>query len=542
MAVVQISRIQVRRGKASDGEIPQLASGELGWAVDERALYIGNGSVAEGAPTVGNTKILTEFTDIFNLDDQYQYRKNDSFIQTGSTSTTPIRRTLQSRLDDTVSVRGFGITGAPTIDITVDLQRAIDQLFINESNKGNPNSRVELKLEPGVYRITDTIHLPPYAKLIGSGVDSTIIKFEPASGVTNTAPMFDTVNETSTPDNPADDSTSLLDNQARELFLSNMTLQKISAGPGIVCQSLKNSKFSNIKFLGHWERPIAPTIENSAVVFNQLGGGEDGVITSDLIFEDCIFDAWSYAFSSEWDVRNIVVTDSTFTNLHIGMQFAKNQDDRIGQQSGPEGMTIDGNSFSKIERQAINFGRGTRNLLQNNKYRKCGNDNGQEIDPLYSIVNFDSHGNKILNDSHQRTHSMIFEANRGYLAELSGNVSAEFADEHFINISYGIAQTNLFYLPGTQNVTYTLPYYLQSNSIDAQRFGEITITVDYLGGSPKVELTDEYQFIGDESFNEHIKFDAVLQSHNNVYTVNVRASNNEVGDLSTLKFGIKIVT
>ena len=48
MAVVQISRIQVRRGKGTNG-IPQLAGGEFGWAVDNRALYIGNGSVAEGS-------------------------------------------------------------------------------------------------------------------------------------------------------------------------------------------------------------------------------------------------------------------------------------------------------------------------------------------------------------------------------------------------------------------------------------------------------------------------------------------------------------
>ena len=59
MAVVQISRIQVRRGQKNAGAgLPQLSSGELGWAIDSRELYIGNGSVAEGAPSVGNTKIL----------------------------------------------------------------------------------------------------------------------------------------------------------------------------------------------------------------------------------------------------------------------------------------------------------------------------------------------------------------------------------------------------------------------------------------------------------------------------------------------------
>lgn len=57
MAVVQISKIQLRRGLQEN--LPQLASAELGWSVDEQRLYIGNGTLAEGAPFVGNTEILT---------------------------------------------------------------------------------------------------------------------------------------------------------------------------------------------------------------------------------------------------------------------------------------------------------------------------------------------------------------------------------------------------------------------------------------------------------------------------------------------------
>ena len=61
MAILQISRIQVRRGRKQSGTgLPQLASGEIGWAIDSQELYIGNGSVAEGSPSVGNTRILTE--------------------------------------------------------------------------------------------------------------------------------------------------------------------------------------------------------------------------------------------------------------------------------------------------------------------------------------------------------------------------------------------------------------------------------------------------------------------------------------------------
>ena len=112
MAVVQISRIQVRRGQKKAGSgIPQLASGELGWAVDSRELFIGNGAVSEGAPQVGNTKVLTQYSNIFDIADTYTYRSQDAWMNTGGASGTPVTRTLQSRLDEQVSVKSFGLTG-----------------------------------------------------------------------------------------------------------------------------------------------------------------------------------------------------------------------------------------------------------------------------------------------------------------------------------------------------------------------------------------------------------------------------------------------
>ena len=90
MAVVQISRIQVRRGQKNAGSgLPQLASGEFGWAIDTRELYIGNGSVAEGAPAVGNTKIITQHDDLFTLADSYTYLGGLQ-VQTGASATSPI--------------------------------------------------------------------------------------------------------------------------------------------------------------------------------------------------------------------------------------------------------------------------------------------------------------------------------------------------------------------------------------------------------------------------------------------------------------------
>lgn len=65
MAIVQLSRITNRRGLGQD--LPQLAPGELGWCLDTRLLFIGNGTIEEGSPAIGNTEVLTEFSDIKRL-------------------------------------------------------------------------------------------------------------------------------------------------------------------------------------------------------------------------------------------------------------------------------------------------------------------------------------------------------------------------------------------------------------------------------------------------------------------------------------------
>ena len=174
MAVVQISRIQLRRGKKNTQGLPQLASGEMAWAIDTQELYIGNGAVGEGAPAVGNTKVLTENDNILDLLEQYQYKPEDSTIQSGLGVNSPTQRTLQQRLDDgAVNAASFGIVGNTTTDQTALIQNAIYSLYLTTTV---PN-RVALEFDPGTYNISGSIYLPSNTHIVGSGKDLTIFKF-----------------------------------------------------------------------------------------------------------------------------------------------------------------------------------------------------------------------------------------------------------------------------------------------------------------------------------------------------------------------------
>lgn len=60
MAVLEVAKIQVRSGLQEN--LPALDTGEFGWCVDTQRLFIGKGTLAEGAPETGVTEITTEYS------------------------------------------------------------------------------------------------------------------------------------------------------------------------------------------------------------------------------------------------------------------------------------------------------------------------------------------------------------------------------------------------------------------------------------------------------------------------------------------------
>ncbi len=180
MAVTQVSRIQHRRGLQQD--LPQLASAELGWSIDTRKLYIGNGSLDEGAPSTGVTRILTEHDVpvISQLSGSYTFVGNvaGNVAQTGTNLLTPTRRSYQQKLDDFVNVRDFGATGDGSTDDTEAINRILQQIYKTGSSETQPLTRRTIYFPGGQYKITDTITIPTFARLVGDGSSSVIIKQE----------------------------------------------------------------------------------------------------------------------------------------------------------------------------------------------------------------------------------------------------------------------------------------------------------------------------------------------------------------------------
>lgn len=538
MAVVQISKIQIRRGQENQGSgLPQLASGELGWAIDTQALYVGNGSVAEGAPNVGNTKIITEHDDLFTLADGYVYKDSSGVVVTGVDAANPVKRTLQARLDEQVSVKSFGVQGVEAIDCTASLQRAIDQLFLNGGLEVTTGNRVILQMEPGVYTVSNTIHIPPHTTIRGAGSGKTVIR-----QIGNNKAVFQTVNDSSTDGAPAADSTSTFSNQARNIVLSGLTLRAVGTSKGLVLQSCRDSVFDDVELVGNWNLgTILPlgsdSIENgvdSTIITNNIGlslnnknGGVESVRNK---FINCRIKNWAYAMVSNWDINDNVFSICNFTENGFGVVFGKDMtiDGSVanGTATGPSNNIWSDCEFTNIERQAIYVKEGTYNVSRNNKFITCGNDGGSDDQPVHSIIKYLKLGNTSVNDFFTRTRVLSYTqtinplvtpnilGNVPYIAEVEGPTNYAWGFEHQITILNGQALT-LFRLPQAINQAFEISYTMISETYNAMRTGKITIMLngrtDVSAGTPRVEVSDDYHYVGDSVYLDSIYLDAILR-------------------------------
>ena len=538
MAVVQISRIQVRRGQKNQGSgIPQLAGGEFGWAVDSRELYIGNGSVAEGAPAVGNTKLITQHDDLFALANTYTYLAGET-VQTGGTPSSPVKRTLQQALDEVVSVRSFGAPGDGT-DQTVAIQRAIDQLYINSSTKGTEQSRVQLHFPAGVYTITNTIYIPAFASIIGEGSDKT--KFD----ITNNVIAFQTVNDSSTPGTYANDSSSTSLNQARKLHLQGFTISTISTTlPALVLQSCKMSNIADVGFKGPWTTGQTITTTNAAI---KLGSLSSIVGTQQNKFDHVMIDGFGVGLYSDDDVYNNHFHCSYWDNCGYGVMFGENSViGSQGQVTGPCKNKISNCQFKGIDREAIKIKNGKDNFSIANNYESVGNVGGTEGNAQYSVIDFEKPGNTSTEDTFSRTadlsYNQAFISAFPYVSEIKGYVNATLGGFHSLEVSETSSYTYFFRLPGDYTRTYEVDYFYNSSLVNAQRSGKMTFQLDATTNT--LNFTDDYDYQGDANYETSLQFQAQMvntDGQSSVDTIIVSVLNSVVNDAGRFTFKIKVI-
>lgn len=384
MAVVQISRIQARRGLQQD--LPALASAELGWSVDQRRLFIGNGTLIEGAPTEGITELLTQYSDVSAVLGTYNFKGNSGgyTAQTGSNLLNPTIRSYQDKLDETVSVKDFGAKGDGVTDDTVAINRAIAQIYKSSLNATHPEVRRTIFFPAGTYLISGAqILIPPYARLIGDGVSSTIIK--QTDGAQDSVIAFT--------DHLFQTGAFLGQNSATlptDISIEHMTFQNTSDRDVCIVDSVTNSNFVAVGFKG----PLSsPTTAGS--VYTGVRVMSFATTTSNVNFSQCKFTNTRYALVSDEAGKNIRLSECYIDQVYKGIKLGQNSSTGF-----PLSYRIINTLFDGVANLGIDCYSGVFGVIsQGNSFNDVGNNFTNGVTEATLVISFAGSGNYSLGDA-----------------------------------------------------------------------------------------------------------------------------------------------
>lgn len=526
MAIHQISKIQLRRGRKGLNDIPQLASGELSWSIDTQELFIGNGSVAEGAPFVGNTRIITEHDNIFALAGSYSYDSENININTGPTSLS-----LQTRLDEYVSVKEFGALGDGSSDDTIAIQRALDQLYINPATVGSPASRKLLFFPAGDYVISEALAIPPYANLKGSGIDKTIIT------QVGLFPIFYTVGQDSIPGTYTDLASMTTSTQPTTISIDGFTFQHTQSDQPIgLLYATINSILQNIKFVGTWDNSTIYSSENALELYAKTSE----ITCKNNLFNNCIFTNVSYGIRSTYDINSNTFTNCHFNMCGYGVILGDSVDSTVGQQVGPVSTLFNSCSFTDIEFQAIFVVNGFNNISQTNRFVNVGNVAGIAT---YPVIDYQSGGNISQLDYFDRFVEYSVDPTNIYISEYNGHVLSTFKSTTPLILDYQVSPATLLRLGAYGNVTYKIHYHYTSAVADVTRSGTLTVMIHKISNT--INVSDDYNVVGTLANQLNLELDGQLinaGADTDYQTVRLTYTNLTTADYGFFTYWIEVIS
>ena len=491
MAIVQVSRITHRKGLSEN--LPQLAGAEFGWVIDDRRLYIGNGTIEEGAPAIGNTEILTEYSDILSIADTYTYQGSEAgyTVVTGVTSGDPIQRTLQSKLDDFASVRDFGAVGDGVTDDTDAINRALFQLFCREINT---EIRRSLFFPAGTYRVTNSVNIPPYAKLYGEGSESSIIKLD----VGGDSSFGDYVARTADGDQQI--GVNIGNNSAvapQNIEISAMSFQSDEIQDIFLVEDTVQMSFSDVNFIGPLvQADLTDAGDDIACV---RFGSTVALVTKQVTFDRCRFSGCSYGINTDEQVQSVTVSNSRFDTLYQGVLLGQG----TPVNGGPEGFRLIQNLFDNIAYEGIIIGDVNTNMTGYNIFLDVANDFQGLGTPEASVIEISGDNNVSVGDMFERdetdnltfaridvNNKRVFALDKGERYKF-GTYNREVGKTASLSIT-GSA-TNIFTVSTSLMSAFTVTYKFTETGGSATRFGKLTIVAqDSDDSTGSLTYTDNY--------------------------------------------------
>jgi len=513
MAVVEISRIQVRRGQENQTGVPALAGGEFGWAADTEHLFIGLRR-DDGGARDANVRILTEndLVNFFNINQTldstyYTYRSETSTglingITSPPGSYTPYQRLLRKKVDDIVSIADFNVNGIG--NETDKIQKAVDNLFLDplkdSSDYGLTSAKV-LYFPAGTYNIDTSIFCPAYTTIVGEGIGKTIINV-----ISDAVHAFQTVGSDAASEGRTtfDDGISSGIDQPNFLHIEGMTLKfdntftnVANAYSLISIDCSENALIKRVRFNGNHVPNDGATEEYSGIDIR--GNGALTVSSENVLIDNCVFDGLYSGVKSNYDIINTVIQNSKFYNLIRGVNFNDPKD--AGADVGPRYARIMNNRFEDIEQEGIYIGDngsplGTYNISMNNQFYNVGNSSGDESTQVTPVITFINDTNASINDYFDRQEWENKNTTIGIYKPLIGGKAVIDSSSPSYAVLNPSVDTKLFKFPFTNTSQHlNIKYIISCTNTQINRAGtlEIFVAADVLS-SQQGYINDNYSF------------------------------------------------
>ena len=497
MSVIEIAKIQIRRGQENTTGIPQLDPGEFGWAEDTQHLYIGK-RITEGANSDANSRILTEIdlgelqsllgtANTTTLTSVYDYRTGTNYI-----SSAP--RFVQSKLDDLVNLRDFSgsaVTLNSGTDITQILQNAINNLYANSMATsqgfiGEPRRR--LMIPAGYYIISNTINLPPFAELVGEGQDITTL----VSTVQSTS-TFRTVDAAG---NDYKGSMASDSGASKGVILSNMTLgYQLNLPTAVSLVSLDNTEdalIRNVTFSTVGTSSFITTGTGISIRNNTTFGGSDAAtsVSRNAQIVNCQFSSLNAGIQVSGLVSRPVIENNTFRNLVQGVNLSG-----VGGAPGPINTLITKNKFDFIKADAIHADITSGPVISSeNVFYYVGNGGSMTDQSVTttatSILTFNAPGNLSSNDYFNRQAVSTSTGGFYYNPLVSGFARVNNASTRSTILPANTTNTNVLLVPLTGYDQMGIIEY-QLDNTDMSRKGRLTLNISSDGYA---SVSDYYNY------------------------------------------------
>jgi hypothetical protein len=391
MPIVSISKIQHRYGLSDNGpsnpDTLQLSTAELGWEINTRKLFIGNGPISEGAPEIGNTEVLTQHSDILDISSGYQYKGKAAGYTavTGTSASNPTVRTLQRKLDDFASVKDFGAVGDGDADDTDAINRAFYELFVRNSN---PEVRRSLFFPAGTYLVTDTIKIPSYAKVYGEGKNSSIIK---QTSVTPGVALADSKQQIGA--NIGGDGATI----PSFIEINDISFQNTTAGTVLDIANSQNCVFRRLGLSG--SKTTAPSAVGSSETTITISSTAVNN-TKNIVFEQCDISNNVFGIVADDEMQGVLFNGCYFHTVFKGVKLGE-----TATGTGPKGLKITNGFFDNIYDTGIHVYNISGVVSAYNYFADVGNGLNGAGNPIADTIIFDGDGNASINDIFDRTDS-----------------------------------------------------------------------------------------------------------------------------------------